>query len=71
MTLVRTAELMADVRQSGRAVFAFNVITLEHAEAVAAGAEAARRPAILQVSENAVRFHHDRLAPLAAAATAV
>jgi fructose-bisphosphate aldolase class II len=32
------------------------------------GAEAAGLPVILQISENAVRFHHDRLAPIAAAA---
>ncbi|WP_406861716.1 class II fructose-bisphosphate aldolase [Streptomyces sp. HUAS MG47] len=70
MPLVRTAELMtaAAVRQG---LAAFNVITLEHVEAVAAGAERAGRPAILQVSENAVKFHGNRLAPLAAAATAV
>ena len=29
------------------------------------------RPVILQISENAVKFHHGRLAPIAAAATAV
>lgn len=48
---------------------AFNVITLEHAEA--AGAARACRPVILQISENAVRFHGGRLAPLAAASRAV
>lgn len=70
MPLVRTAELMtAAAARQGLA--AFNVITLEHVEAVAAGAERAGRPAILQVSENAVKFHGNRLAPLAAAATAV
>ncbi|MCW3841560.1 class II fructose-bisphosphate aldolase family protein [Micromonospora yasonensis] len=52
-------------------VCAFNVITLEHAEAIVAGAEAAGRPVILQISENAVRFHDRRLAPIAAAARAV
>ncbi|MEV4443684.1 class II fructose-bisphosphate aldolase [Streptomyces sp. NPDC049577] len=67
MPLTRTADLMA----TGEAVFAFNVITLEHAEAVATGAEAAGAPAILQISENAVRFHGGNLAPLAAATTAV
>jgi fructose-bisphosphate aldolase class II len=53
------------------AVGAFNVITVEHAEAIVAGAEAAGRPVILQISENAVRFHHGRLAPIAAAARAL
>ncbi|MFF2557892.1 class II fructose-bisphosphate aldolase [Nocardia sp. NPDC058058] len=36
---------------------AFNVITLEHAEAIAAAAEAVERPAILQISENTARYH--------------
>jgi fructose-bisphosphate aldolase class II len=44
---------------------------LEHAEAVIEGAEQANAPVILQISENAVRFHHGRLAPIAAAAAAV
>ncbi len=52
-------------------MLAFNVITLESAEAIVAGAEKADRPVILQISENAVTFHHGRLAPIAAAANAV
>ncbi|MEU8569974.1 class II fructose-bisphosphate aldolase [Streptomyces pathocidini] len=71
MPLVGTGELVAEARAEGRAVAAFNVITLEHAEAIAAGAEAADAPAILQISENAVKFHGGRLAPIAAAAVAV
>nr|WP_203620737.1 ketose-bisphosphate aldolase [Streptomyces sp. SID8499] len=50
------------------AVVAFNIITLEHVEAVVAGAEAAGTPVILQISENAVRFRYGRLLPLARAA---
>ncbi|MBN3928763.1 class II fructose-bisphosphate aldolase [Streptomyces verrucosisporus] len=71
MPLVGSGELVADARASGRGVAAFNVITLEHAEAIAAGAETAGMPAVLQISENAVRFHGGRLAPVAAAAAAV
>ena len=71
MPLVSTAELVSAARAAGHGVAAFNIITLEHAEAVAAGAEQAGAPAILQVSENAVRFHEGRLGPLAAAAAAV
>ena len=71
MPLVPTGEIVAAARARGVAACAFNVITLEHAEAVAAGAEAAGQPVILQISENAVRFHSGRLAPLAAAARAV
>ncbi|MFI0896798.1 ketose-bisphosphate aldolase [Streptomyces sp. NPDC020983] len=68
MTAVSTADLVTTARAAGRGVAAFNVITLEHAEAVAAAAEAAGLPVILQVSENAVAFHGGRAAPLLAAA---
>ncbi|MDT0378039.1 class II fructose-bisphosphate aldolase [Streptomyces sp. DSM 42041] len=68
MPLVPTGTLVADAAARGAAVAAFNVITLEHVEAVVAGAERAGLPVILQVSENAVRFHGGRPGPLAAAA---
>ncbi|MFI1257057.1 class II fructose-bisphosphate aldolase [Streptomyces netropsis] len=71
MPLVSTAELVTEARAAARAVAAFNVITVEHAEAVAAGAEAAGAGAVLQVSENAVKFHGGDLAPIAAATAAV
>ncbi|MFG2653278.1 ketose-bisphosphate aldolase [Streptomyces sp. NPDC048436] len=71
MPLVSTGELVADARAAGRGVAAFNVITLEHAEAIAAGAEQAGAPAILQISENAVKFHGGSLSAIAAAAAAV
>jgi fructose-bisphosphate aldolase class II len=71
MPLVRSADLVRAAHGDGRGVGAFNVITLEHAEAVVAGAEAARRPVICQISENAVRFHGGSLAPLARATSAV
>jgi fructose-bisphosphate aldolase class II len=65
MSLAPTASLI------GEPIAAFNVITLEHAEAIVAGAEAAGRPVILQISENAVKFHGGRLGPIAAATRAV
>ena len=71
MPLARTADLVAAAYRAGTGVLAFNVITLEYAEAIVAGAEKANRPVILQLSENAVKFHHGRLAPIAAATTAV
>lgn len=71
MPLVSTAELVTAARATARAVAAFNVITVEHAEAIAAGAEAAGTGAVLQVSENAVKFHGGDLAPIAAATAAV
>jgi fructose-bisphosphate aldolase class II len=66
-----TGEIVARARSAGGAVGAFNVITVEHAEAIVTGAEQAGLPVILQISENAVRFHHGRLAPIAAAARAI
>ena len=71
MPLARTADLVSAAHRAGSGVLAFNVITLESAEAIVAGAEKADRPVILQISENAVKFHHGRLAPIAAAANAV
>ena len=40
-----------------RALRAMNVIQLEHAEAIVAGAERAGRPVVLQISENTVAYH--------------
>jgi fructose-bisphosphate aldolase, class II len=67
MALVPTGHLV----RPGRGVGAFNVITLEHAEAIVAGAEAVGLPVILQISENAVKYHGGSLGPLAAATEAV
>src|SRR5262245_36140154 len=71
MPLVPTAGIVDAAARDRRGVCAFNVITLEHAEAIAAGAEAAGLPVILQISENAVRYHGGRLAPIDGAAAAV
>jgi fructose-bisphosphate aldolase, class II len=71
MSLVPTGDLVARAAAEHTCVTAFNIITLEHAEGIVAGAEAADRPVILQVSENAVRYHGGRLAPLALAASSV
>jgi fructose-bisphosphate aldolase class II len=49
---------------------AFNVILLEQAEAIAAGAERAGLPVVMQISQNTVS-HHRALAPLAAAVLAI
>lgn len=57
MTLVPTAELVTEATGRGAGLAAFNVVTLEHAEAVVEGAAAAGRPVLLQVSQNAVRYH--------------
>ena len=55
---------------AGWGVCAFNVIGIEHAEAIAAGAEAARAPVVLQISENCVAYH-GALAPIARACQAI
>jgi fructose-bisphosphate aldolase class II len=68
--LVTTGELLTRAARARSALAAFNIVTLEHVEAVVAGAEAARAPVVLQVSENAVTFRHGRLLPLARAAVA-
>ena len=63
--------LVAAAYRAGTGVVAFNVITLEHAEAIVAGAERAGSPVVLQISENTVKFHNGRLRPIAAATAAV
>ncbi|MFE9810436.1 ketose-bisphosphate aldolase [Streptomyces sp. NPDC005227] len=70
MPLAATGELVARAAAARTAVAAFNVITLEHVEAVIAGAESADAPVVLQVSENVVTYRYGRLLPLARAATA-
>ena len=67
MALRSTGEIVATAR---RGIGAFNVIQLEHAEAIVRGAELAARPAILQISENCVRYHGG-LEPIALATLAV
>jgi fructose-bisphosphate aldolase class II len=56
---------------SRRGVVAFNVITLEHAEGVLDGADRAGEPVVLQVSENAIRYHGGRGLPLLRACAAL
>jgi fructose-bisphosphate aldolase class II len=68
--LTTTGELVARAAADRSAVASFNIITLEHIEAVVAGAESVDAPVVLQVSENAVAFRRGRLLPLARAAVA-
>ncbi|WP_280384494.1 class II fructose-bisphosphate aldolase [Nocardia wallacei] len=55
MTLLPIPELISAARPGG--LGAFNVIALEHAEAIAAAAADAKRPAVLQISQNTVGYH--------------
>ena len=66
MTLARLDEVLAVAAAAGRGVGAFNVIQLEQAEALVAAAELTSLPVVLQISENAVRYHGS-LAPVALA----
>jgi fructose-bisphosphate aldolase class II len=70
MSLARTADLVADAVARRAAVPSFNVITLEHAEAIVAGAQAAGVDVLLQLSRNAVRYHGS-LAPIVSACRAL
>ena len=71
MSLAPTRELLDAAVASGGAVAGFNVITLEHAEAIARGAAEAGTAAILQLSENAIRFHGGDPRPILAGCRAV
>ena len=70
MSLVNSRELMDAAAAAGVGQGAFNIIHLETAEGLVAGAEAAGVPVILQISENCVKFHGG-LEPLARGALAI
>lgn len=71
MTIAAAGDLVIDAWKGSRAIAAFNVITLEHAEAIVAAAESVGRPVILAVSENCARFHLGRVEPLTDACAAI
>jgi fructose-bisphosphate aldolase class II len=70
MPLVPAAQIVGAARAAARGVGAFNVIGIEHAEGIVAGAEAAGSPVILQVSENCVAYH-GTLEPIGQAVLAI
>ncbi|PFG39477.1 fructose-bisphosphate aldolase [Georgenia soli] len=71
MTIVtEPVDLLRRARTDRRGVGAFNVIQLEHAEAYAAAAERTGCAVIMQISQNAVKYHGG-LAPIARATLAV
>jgi fructose-bisphosphate aldolase, class II len=61
---------MAEIAGASTAIGAFNVIGIEHAEGIVAGAESAGAPVVLQISENCVAYH-GALAPIGLAALAI
>jgi fructose-bisphosphate aldolase class II len=70
MPIASTAEIVDAARRAGGGAAAFNVIQLEHAEAIVSGAHRAGAPVILQISENTIRYH-GALGPIGAAVLAV
>ncbi len=70
MTAAAMSEIVGPASAAGRGVGAFNIVGIEHAEAIVAGAEAAGAPVVLQISQNCV-VYHGALEPVASAALAV
>ncbi|WP_236242600.1 class II fructose-bisphosphate aldolase [Streptomyces sp. CC228A] len=70
MPLTPTGDVIGPARAEGRGVGAFNVVQIEHAEAIVAGAERAALPVVLQISQNTARYHGS-LAPIGLAALAL
>ena len=70
MTLARLTEVLAPAAASGAGLGAFNVFSMEHAEALIAAAEATETPVVLQISQNAARYHGS-LAPIGLATLAL
>jgi fructose-bisphosphate aldolase class II len=70
MSRTHAKTLVLNAKSAGTAVGAFNVILLEHAEALVAGAELAKLPVILQISENCVSYHK-ALTPISVATIAI
>ena len=70
MSRTNAGKLVLNAKSAGTAVGAFNVILLEHAEALVAGAEIAKLPVILQISENCVSYHK-AIKPISVATIAI
>jgi ketose-bisphosphate aldolase len=70
MTAADVGQIVTAARAAGHGVGAFNVIGIEHAEAIVTGAHAAGAPVVLQISQNCVAYH-GALAPIAAATLAI
>jgi fructose-bisphosphate aldolase, class II len=70
MPVAGLGEIVSAAVAQRRGVGAFNVIGIEHAEAIVAGAEAAAAPVVLQISENCVAYHKG-LRPIGLAALAI
>jgi len=69
--LTSLAQLAHTAQRSRLGLGAFNVIHLEHATAFVRAAERAGAPVVLQISENAVKYHGGDLVPIGRATLAV
>jgi len=63
-------DIVAEAQRARTGVGAFNVVLLEHAEAIAEAAERAQRPVVFQISQNCVAYH-GALAPVALATLSI
>lgn len=70
MSTQTAVDPVADAHRAGTGVGAFNVVLLEHAEAIAEAADRAHLPVIFQISQNCVAYH-GALAPLALATLSI
>jgi len=70
VTLVNLVDVLDDAAQRRSGVGAFNIIQIEHAEALVGAAEESGLPVVLQISENTARYHGG-LAPIALATKAI
>ncbi|WP_125105719.1 class II fructose-bisphosphate aldolase [Gulosibacter massiliensis] len=64
MPLTDLTTVAAASREAGKGLGAFNVVQLETAQVLVDAAAAAGRPVVLQVSQNAVKYHGGHLAPI-------
>ena len=71
MPVIHTGKLLREAMAGGVGLAAFNVINLEHGEAIVEAAEETGLPAVLQVSENCVKFHRGQVRPLLAGLAAM
>jgi fructose-bisphosphate aldolase class II len=63
-------DLVTEAHAARRGLGAFNVVLLEHAEGIVEGAENAGLPVVLQISQNAAKYHGS-FEPIASASLAI
>lgn len=70
MTTSPAVDAIAEAQRTRTGIGAFNVVLLEHAEAIAEGAARAGRPVVFQLSQNCVAYH-GALAPIGLATLSI